>query len=79
LAFDGLVGLFGPPGMPVEFRERIAADVRAVAVDPIIIDRLTVTGQLLNIGGATAFADDIEAQRAKLATTAKGLDIKEAR
>jgi hypothetical protein len=31
--------------MAVEFRERIAADIRAVAVDPIIIDRLTVTGQ----------------------------------
>jgi tripartite-type tricarboxylate transporter receptor subunit TctC len=79
LAFDGLVGLFGPPSMPIELRERIAQDVRAVAVDPIIIDRLTVTGQLLNIGGTTAFADDIEAQRAKLATTAKGLDLKGAR
>src|SRR5271165_1995840 len=39
LAFDGLVGLFGPPGMPVEFRERIAADVRAV-MDASIASRL---------------------------------------
>src|SRR5262249_1707382 len=30
LTFDGLVGLFGPPEMPKELRERIAADVREV-------------------------------------------------
>ena len=79
LAVDGLVGLFGPSGMPIELRERIAADVRAVAVDPVIIDRLTVTGQLLNIGGPAEFADAIEAQRAKIAATAKDLGIKAAR
>src|SRR4029450_1380846 len=30
LTFDGLVGLFGPTGMPNEPRERIAAEIRAV-------------------------------------------------
>ena len=30
LTMDGLVGFFGPPGMPLELRERIAQDVRAV-------------------------------------------------
>src|SRR6204780_2360044 len=44
LTFDGLVGLFGPPGMPLELRQRITADIRAV-VDPTIEDRLTTTGQ----------------------------------
>src|SRR5215470_2311048 len=41
LTFDGLVGLFGPTGMPNELRERIAADVAAVtAADPTIGARL---------------------------------------
>ena len=49
LTFDGLVGLFGPPEMPKELRERIAADIReVVAADPLIADRLAATGQLLN-------------------------------
>src|SRR4029453_13329643 len=38
--FDGLVGLFCTPEMPAEIRERIAADVRAVAADPTIQARL---------------------------------------
>src|SRR5580698_2795033 len=40
LTIDGLVGLFGPTGMPLELRQRITADIRAV-VDPTIEDRLT--------------------------------------
>ena len=38
LTLDGLVGLFGPTGMPLELRERITADIRAVA-DATIADR----------------------------------------
>ena len=30
LTIDGLVGLFGPPSMSMELRERLAADVKAV-------------------------------------------------
>jgi len=30
LAIDGLVGLFGPPGMPLDLRQRITADIRAI-------------------------------------------------
>src|SRR5580700_9838240 len=43
LTLDGLVGLFGPPGMPLALRARITADVRAVA-DSTIADRLSTTG-----------------------------------
>ena len=32
LLFDGLVGLYGPPGMPQEQRARIAADIREIAM-----------------------------------------------
>ena len=74
LTIDGLVGLFGPTGMPLALRQRIAADVRAVA-DKTIEDRLTTTGQLMNIGGPDEFGRSIEAQRATVAGYAKELGI----
>jgi tripartite-type tricarboxylate transporter receptor subunit TctC len=74
LTIDGLVGLFGPPGMPLDLRERITADIRAI-VDPIIVDRLTTTGQLTNIGGPEEFGKSIDDQRAKVAAFAKELGI----
>ena len=43
LTIDGLVGLFGPTGMPLELRQRITADIRAVA-DDTIKDRLITSG-----------------------------------
>ncbi len=76
LEFDGLVGLFGPPSMAGELRERIAADVRAVAADPAVEPRLIQTGQILNPGGPAEFAAAIENQTGKLAVIAKALDIK---
>jgi tripartite-type tricarboxylate transporter receptor subunit TctC len=78
LTLDGLVGFFGPPGMPNELRERIAADVRAVAADPVIGARLADTGQILNVGGPAEFAAATEEQRAKIAAIAKDLGIKPA-
>jgi tripartite-type tricarboxylate transporter receptor subunit TctC len=75
LMVEGLVGLFGPPGMPLELRERITADIRAVA-DSTIADRLTTTGQFLNIGGPEEFAQSIDEQRAVIAAYAKDLGIK---
>jgi tripartite-type tricarboxylate transporter receptor subunit TctC len=74
LTIDGLVGLFGPPGMPLELRKRITADFRAVA-DDTIKDRLIATGQILNIGGPEEFAKSAEEQRAKVAAFAKELGI----
>ncbi len=74
LTLDGLVGLFGPTGMPLELRNRITADIRAV-VDKTIEDRLTTTGQLTNIGGPEEFAKSIDDQRAKVAEFAKDLGI----
>ena len=76
LTIDGLVGLFGPPSMPMALRERIAADVKAVMdSDPIIKDRLTATGQLFNPGGPAEFGASIEVQRATVANAAKALGI----
>jgi tripartite-type tricarboxylate transporter receptor subunit TctC len=76
LTIDGLVALFGPAGMPLELRQRIAAVIRAVA-DDTIKQRLTTTGQLLNVGGPEEFAKSIEAQRAHVATFAKELGVAE--
>jgi tripartite-type tricarboxylate transporter receptor subunit TctC len=75
LAFDGLVGFFGPPGMPLDLRARIAEDVRAVA-DATIAARLITTGQIINLGGAEEFAAAIAEQRERLATIAKDLGLK---
>jgi tripartite-type tricarboxylate transporter receptor subunit TctC len=75
LTLDGLVGLFGPQSMPIALRERIASDVREASTDPMIADRLTLTGQMLNVGGPAEFAAAIDAQRATVAAAAKDLGI----
>ena len=74
LTIDGLVGLFGPSGMPLDLRQRIAADFRAVA-DATIKDRLATTGQLLNVGGPEEFAKSTDEQRAQVAAFAKELGV----
>jgi tripartite-type tricarboxylate transporter receptor subunit TctC len=75
LTMDGLVGFFGPPGMPLELRERIAQDVRAVT-DASVESRLIATGQIVNIGGPSEFVAAIDQQRARLAEVAKDLGVK---
>ena len=76
LTIDGLVGLFGPSGMPLALRQHIAADIRTVA-DDTIKQRLATTGQLLNVGGPDEFGKSIEEQRAQVAAFAKELGIAE--
>jgi len=76
LTIDGLVGLFGPTGTPLGLRQRIAADMHAVANDTIK-QRLVTTGQLLNVGGPEEFAKSIEEQRSQVAAFAKELGIAE--
>ena len=78
LEVDGLVGLFGPRLMSDDLRQRIAADVAAVATDPAVVARLTATAQVVNPGGPAEFASAIEEQRAKMAEIAKRLGIKAA-
>ncbi|MEX2036396.1 MAG: tripartite tricarboxylate transporter substrate binding protein [Xanthobacteraceae bacterium] len=78
LTFDGNVGLYGPRDMPIELRERIAADIKAVLADPIIVQRLTATGQVVVPGSAAEFAAAIDKQRAGVAAVAKVLGIKAA-
>ena len=79
LGLDGLIGLFGPRGMPDALREGIAADIRAVvAADPTIATRLAATGQVVDVRGPAEFAASIKEQHDKLADIAQALGIKAA-
>ena len=73
---EGLVGLFGPATMPLELRERIAADIIEVAKDPAIGQRLAGTAQVINPGGPADFAAAVDSQRATIARIAQALGIK---
>ena len=78
LTFDGLVGFYGTRDMPLELRERIAADVKAAVSDPAIVSRLQATGQDVVPGTAAEFAAAIDKQRLGVAETARILGIKAA-
>ena len=75
LEFDGLVGLFGPRGMPLAVREHIAADIREILDDPSVVARLTATGQVVNPGTPAEFAAALADQRAAVAAIGKTLGI----
>ena len=76
LEVEGLVGVFGLKTTPNEVKEKIAADVRAVAADGAIGQRLQATGQVINIGGPAEFAQAIADQQAAVAKTVKAIDFK---
>jgi tripartite-type tricarboxylate transporter receptor subunit TctC len=78
LTFDGLIGLFGQRSMSPAARERIAADIKAVAADPVVADRLKATSQVPAPGTGAELAASLDEQRAKLAAIAKELGIKPA-
>jgi tripartite-type tricarboxylate transporter receptor subunit TctC len=75
LSMEGLVGLFGPRGMDLELRKRIAADVIAVIRDPEISARLIGTAQALNPGGPAELAASVDAQTEQIAAIAKSLGM----
>lgn len=73
LAFEGLLGFFGTRDMSAALRNRISADVRAVAADPAFADRLTPMWEFAHGSTPAEFAAAIEEQRAKMETIAKAL------
>ena len=78
LTFESVLGLYGPRDMPDAERKSIAADIRAVAADPLIASRLGDTGQILSIRGPDEFAANIQQQREQLSGIAKILGLKAA-
>lgn len=78
--FDGLelstpTGLFGPRGMPLATRERIARDVADALSDPAISSRIASTGQNVSPGGPAEFAQALEEQAARAAEIAEALGV----
>jgi tripartite-type tricarboxylate transporter receptor subunit TctC len=66
LEFEGLVGFFGWRDMPAGLRDRISADIRAVAADSAVAERLATAGQIARGSSSAEFAGAIEEQRAKI-------------
>jgi tripartite-type tricarboxylate transporter receptor subunit TctC len=66
LTFDGVVGFFGDRDLPVERRDRIAADIAAVAESEEIVSRLQALGIAVRTGSPAQFAAAIEEQRLKV-------------
>jgi tripartite-type tricarboxylate transporter receptor subunit TctC len=66
LSFEGLIGVFAPRGTPDERREQISADIRAVAADPTVANRLAATGQIVRGSTPAEFAAAIEEQRSRI-------------
>jgi len=71
LAFEGLLGVFGPRGMSDEHRARISADIRMVAADPAIAKQLAATGQLVRGSTPEEFAAAIDEQRTAFAAVVR--------
>jgi tripartite-type tricarboxylate transporter receptor subunit TctC len=78
LNFDGLVGLIAArsSGIGDAARDRIAADVKAVAADPTVAERMAATAQVNNPGTGADLQASIDEQAAQLAVTAKILGMK---
>jgi tripartite-type tricarboxylate transporter receptor subunit TctC len=76
LRMDGVVGFFGRRGMPVALRDRIASDVRDVASDPGIREKLAAVGQAARPGTAAEFAALLDQYHRRLADLAKTIDFK---
>jgi tripartite-type tricarboxylate transporter receptor subunit TctC len=80
MEMESIGGIFGPRDMPLNLRERIAADVRAaVESDPTIATKLQATGQIVDLHGPTEFAGGIKELHDKLASIAKLVGMKSAR
>jgi tripartite-type tricarboxylate transporter receptor subunit TctC len=76
MSADGLSGFFGWRDMPVELRNRIAADLRTIALDSELKSRLESIGQTLRVGTPAEFAAAIEVQRLWATETAKIVNFK---
>jgi tripartite-type tricarboxylate transporter receptor subunit TctC len=71
LTFEGRLGFFGPGSMPAELREKIAADVRAIAADPGFSERLKGLGMVARADDPAEFGAHIEADRVHWAERAR--------
>lgn len=68
-------GLFGPRGMPLALRERIARDISEALSDPSLASRIALTGQNVSPGGPAELAHALDEQAARAAEVAKVLGL----
>jgi len=66
LTFEGFSGFFGARDLAPERRDSISADIRAVASDPIVADRLAAVGLVVHGSTPAEFAAVIAEQRAQM-------------
>jgi tripartite-type tricarboxylate transporter receptor subunit TctC len=76
LTFSAVTGFFGWRDMSRELRERIASDVRAIAAEPSVQERLTTMGSAARGSTPSQFDQAIDEQRAKVAEIAKTIATK---
>jgi tripartite-type tricarboxylate transporter receptor subunit TctC len=76
LAFEGFQGFFGSH-ISRELRDRLAADICAVAGDPVVVARLEAIGQLARATTPSEFAGMIESQQAKIADIVRRTGMKQ--
>jgi tripartite-type tricarboxylate transporter receptor subunit TctC len=78
MEIEGLAGLFGWRDMPTALRDRISADVRAVAADPSVRSRIEASGS--HVLGSTPgeFAAAIERQRTRIEHIGRIVDLRNA-
>jgi len=75
LGYDPILGLFGPSVMTAEVQQKISADLQTVASDGSIRERLTPTGQIVDFVATDKFVASVHAEREKITSLAKMLDI----
>ena len=73
---EGLIGVFGPRGMALDLRQRVAADIVEAGSTPLIAERLSGTAQMVALGGPDALAQSIARQNASLDAAANALGMK---
>jgi tripartite-type tricarboxylate transporter receptor subunit TctC len=72
----GTGGFFGKRGTPNALRDGIASDVRAVADDAGIREKLAAVGQAVRPGTAAEFTALLDEYRQRLTDLAKTMDFK---
>jgi tripartite-type tricarboxylate transporter receptor subunit TctC len=78
LTVDLVSGLFGWRDMPTALRDKISADVQAVAQDPAVRARIEGTGQLVLGSTPAEFTAAIERLRVRVGEIARIIDLKAA-
>jgi tripartite-type tricarboxylate transporter receptor subunit TctC len=76
LTYESITGFFGPRDMPHELRDRISADIRAVATEDAVRQRLAIVGQFARGSTSAEFAKAIEEQRMQISSIATAVGAK---